>query len=113
MVARSDVEPDRHNQVDESAVVPGLDQARAQWTDELEDEVVGLRALEALPQELRVEPDLERLAVERDRQRLTGLADVGRLRRHLERTFGEAHPQRRVLLREQADAPYNLEQLRA
>src|SRR4051794_32283167 len=112
-IVRSDVQPDRHHQVDEPAVVAGLDQAGAQRTYELQDQVVGLGALEALAQELGVEADLQRLALERDRQRLARLADVRRLRRHLEAPVREAHAQRRVLLREQADAAHDLGQLRA
>src|SRR3954468_16290545 len=99
---RSDVQPDRHHQVDEATVVAGLDQAGTKGADELEDQVVGLGALEPLAQELGVEADLDRLALERHRQRLARLADVGRLRRHLKAAVSEAYPQRRVLLREQA-----------
>src|SRR4051794_7527694 len=98
-IARSlHVQADRHDEVDEAARLARLDQARTERTDQLEDQVVRLGALEAVAQELGVEADLERLAVERDRQRLAGFADVGRLRRHFESALGETHAQRRVLL---------------
>src|SRR5439155_5952812 len=51
------------------------------------------------------------LAVERDRQRLARLSDVRRLGRDLERALAEAQPERRVLLREEADPAHDLEQL--
>src|SRR3954447_20489243 len=92
-VPRLDVEANRHHEVDEAAGIARLDEARAQRADQLEDEVVGLRALETVAQELGVESDLERLALERDGQRLARLADVRRLRGDLERPFREAHAQ--------------------
>src|SRR3954464_6118107 len=95
-IARSlHVQADRHDEVDEAARLTGLDQARAERADQLEDQVVRLCALETVAQELRVEADLERLAVEWHWERLAGFADVGRLRRHFERALGEAHAQRR------------------
>src|SRR3954462_2788304 len=105
------VQPDRHDEVDEAALVPRLDQSRSQRADQLEDEILGLRALETVAEELRVEADLERLAVERDGQRLARLADVRGLRGHLQRALAEFHPQRRVLLGEQANAPHDLAHL--
>ena len=69
--------------------------------------------LEPVAQELGVEADLERLGRERRRQRLLRLADVLRPRRHRQLALGEAQPQRRVALREQADAAHDVEQLLA
>src|SRR3954470_7629933 len=106
-----DVQPDRHHEVDEAARVARLDQARPERADELEDQVVRLGALETVAQELRVEADLERLALERHGERLARLADIGRLRGDLERALREAHAQGGVLLREQADAPHYLAHL--
>src|SRR5437868_6467533 len=89
--ADSYVQPDRHDQIDESAsLLPRLEQPGAQRADELQDEVLGLRALQAVPEELGVEADLEGLALEGDRQRLAGLADVGRLGRDLDGALAEA-----------------------
>ena len=72
-----------------------------------------LHRLQAVAQELRVEADLQRLAGERDRDRLARLADVRRARRHRQLTLGEREPQRRVLLRQQRDAPHDLGDLAA
>src|SRR6185503_7903863 len=109
--SRLDIEPNRHHQVGKTALVAGLDQARPERADQLEEELFRLRALEAVAQELRVEPDLEALAAERDRKGLARLADVRSLRRDLERPLGEREPQWRVLLGEEADPPHDLEQL--
>src|SRR5256885_5663971 len=107
--AASYVQANRHHQVHEAAaLLARLDQAGPQRADQLQDEVIRLGALEAVAEELRVEADLERLALERHGQGLAGLADVGRLRRDLERALAEAQAQRRVLLSEQADAPHDL-----
>ena len=82
-----------------------------QRADELEDELLGVDAVEAVAEELRVEADLELLAVEGDRDRLARLADVGSLGRDGERALAEAESQRRVLLREQADASHHVREL--
>ncbi len=58
------VQADRHDQVEEAALVGALDQAGPQGADELEDQVVRPNAVQAVAQELRVEADLERLAGE-------------------------------------------------
>ncbi len=52
--------------------------------------VVGRDGLETVPEEVRVEADLELLARVVDRQRLGRLADVLRLRRHGQLAVGEA-----------------------
>src|SRR3954454_24075605 len=80
--APSDVQADRHDQVQEAAAVAGLQQPWAQRADELQDDVAGVDRLEAVAQEVGVEADLELLAVERDGQRLARLADVRGLGRH-------------------------------
>src|SRR5215218_10702295 len=109
---RLHVQPDRHDEVAEAgALVAGLDEARPQRADQLQGQLLRLGALEALTEELRVEADLELLTGERDGERLARLADVRSLRRDVERTLGEAQPERGVLLRQQADAADHLEQL--
>ena len=71
----------------------------------------GLDALQAVSQELGVEADLERFAGERHGQRLAGLADVGRLGGDRELALTKGQPQRRVLLRQQADAAHHVGEL--
>ena len=80
--------------------------------DQLEQHVARLHGLQAVAQELRVEADLERLAAERHRQRLARLADVRRPRRHGQLALAERQSQRRVLLRQQADAADDVGDLR-
>ena len=77
----SHVEANRHDQVYEVARIRRFDQARAQRTDQLQYELVRFDALKPVAQELRVEADLKRLAVEGNRDRLAGPSDVGGLRR--------------------------------
>src|SRR5438067_5049205 len=112
-IGSSDVQANGHHEVDEGpralAIHGRLDQPRPQRADELQDELVRLRALQALAQEVRVETDLERLAVEWERQRLARLPDVRCLSRDLERALAKAQAQRRVLLREQANPAHDLE----
>jgi hypothetical protein len=108
---RIDVEPDRHDEVQEAAPVSRLDEAGTQRADELQHQVGALRALEPVAQELRVEADLERFAGERYRQRLAGLAHIRRLRRDRQLALGEMQAQRRVLLGHEADAPDDLGEL--
>src|SRR5215208_8377073 len=80
-----DVQPNGHDEVPEAGVLgPGLDQARPKRADQLEEQLLRLGALQPLPEELRVEADLERLAGKGHRQRLARLAHVGSLRRHVE-----------------------------
>src|SRR3954451_14450902 len=106
------VQSDRHDEVAEAGVlVARLDQAGAERADQLQDELLRLRALQALTEELRVEADLQLLTGERDRKGLARLTHVRRLRRHIERALGEAQAERRVLLRQEADAAHHLEQL--
>ena len=69
--------------------------------------------LEPVAQELRLEPDLERLAGERHRQRLLRLADVLGLRRDRHLALREPEPERRVPLRHHGRAPHDLEELLA
>ena len=83
-----------------------------QRADELEQQVVGVDRLDAVAQELRVEPDLERFAGERHRhasrspRRRPGVcADT------VSSPSANRMPQRRVLLREQADAPHDVGEL--
>src|SRR5436190_18389076 len=103
-LAASYVQADWHDEVHEAAaLLARLDQAGPKRADQLEDQVLGLRAFEAVAEELGVEADLELLALEGHRQRLARLADVGRLGGDLDRALGEAEPQRRVLLCQQAD----------
>ena len=71
----------------------------------------GVDEHEAVPEELGVEADLERLAVVRDGHRLLGLPDVGRLARHAQLAVGEAEADRRVVLREHGDAAHDLGEL--
>ena len=88
------------------SITPG-----AQRADQLQHQLLGLDALEPVLEELGVEADLEHLPVERHGDRLAGLADVGGLGGDGERALAEAEPQRRVLLRQQADAAHDLVQL--
>ena len=69
--------------------------------------------LQPVAQELRVEPDLERLARELHGQRLLRLADVLRLRGDRELSLCEAEPERRVALRHHRGAAHDLEKLLA
>src|SRR5215210_4170571 len=109
----SHVQANGHDEVEEAALFAGLDQPGPERADQLEHELVGLRALEAIAEELGVEPDLELLALERERQRLARLADVGGLGCYGDGAHREAQTQGRVLLRQQADTADHLEQLRA
>ena len=61
--------------------------------------------VDALDEVGGVEADLELLAGELDGERLLGLTDVLREGAHRELAVGERQAQRRVLLRQQADAP--------
>src|SRR5207302_2885329 len=108
---RSHVQPDRHDQVHELAAVRRFNQAGPQRTDELENELLRLNALKAVAQEFGIEADLELLAVEWHWDRLARLADIGRARRHRERSLAECEPQRLVLLCQQAYAPDDLRHL--
>ena len=81
--------------------------------DQLQLDAVGRDRLEPLAQELRVEPDLERLSGVGDRERLACLADVLALRRDRQLALREPQPQRRVALRHHRGAADRLEQLRA
>src|SRR5829696_8818685 len=106
------VQSDRHDEVTESGgLVARLDQTRAQRADQLQGQLLRLRALQPLAEEFRVEADLERIAGEGHGQRLACLSYVWGLGRHVEGALREAQPQRRVLLREQAHAADDLEQL--
>ena len=73
----------------------------------------GVDRVEPVTQELRVEADLERIRRIRRRQALAGLADVLGACRNRQLALGEAQPKRRVALREQADAPHDVEELLA
>src|SRR3984957_21254835 len=76
----SHVEAYGHDQVGEVTGVWGFEQARAQGADQLQDQLLGVDALEPIAQELRVEANLERLAVEGHWDRLAGLTNVWGLR---------------------------------
>ena len=80
----SDVEADGHDQVDEVPGVGRFDQSRPQRADQLQDQLLGVDALEAVAQELRVEADLT-ARPGRAPDRLARLADVGRLGRDRQR----------------------------
>src|SRR5688572_25413624 len=95
-LSASDVQADRHQEIEEAAAVGRLDQTRAQRRDQLEQDVARVDRLESVAQELRVEADLQRLAMEWHRQRLARLTDVGGPRRHRQLTLGEGQSQRRV-----------------
>src|SRR5665811_763853 len=82
--ARLHVEADRHHEVAEVFVVDRLQQARAQWRDQPQQHLLAAYGLDAVAEELRVEADLQRLALERRRHRLLGVADIGRRRRDLQ-----------------------------
>src|SRR5919197_2611330 len=101
---------DRHDQVQE-VVALALEHGRPQRADQLQPQRLAGDRLDPVPQELGVEPDLERLGGKGNRQRLAGLADLLRLRRDDELAVGEAKPQRRVALRHHRDTADDLEQL--
>src|SRR5215211_3998190 len=86
----SDVQSNGHDEIEETSVITRLNQPRAEWADQLQDEVVRLGALQALPEEVRVEADFECLSLEGHRQRLAGLSDIRRLSRDVERSLGES-----------------------
>jgi hypothetical protein len=107
----ADVEADRHHQIAEVFALDRLQQARPQRRDQPQQHLVALDALDALLEELRVEADLERLALERRRHRLRGIADVGSLGgdRQLPRRKGKA--ERSVALRQLADPAGDVEEV--
>src|SRR5205085_1439989 len=84
------------------SLVVRFDQPRPQRADQLQQHVAFLDRLESITQELGVEADLQRLALEGHRQRLPSLADVGRLGRDRELAGGEGQAQRGVLLGQEA-----------
>src|SRR5213078_1306752 len=86
---------DRHDQVRE-VVALGGDETRAQRADQLEFDLLRLDRIEPVTQELRVEPDLERLPRERRRHLLTRFPRVMRARGHRELPVGEAQPEWKV-----------------
>ena len=90
-----------------------LQQSGPERVDQAKAELVALGGLDPVAQEVRVEPDLERLALEANRQRLAGLADVLRLRPDGHLALGEAQPQRRVAVRHHRRAADDVEQLLA
>ena len=76
-----------------------LEQSGPQRVDQPKAELVALGGLDSVAHEVRVEADLERLALEANRERLAGLADVLCLRPDGQLALGEAQPQRRVAMR--------------
>ena len=68
-------QPDGHEEV--PVVLPlAAQQARAKRADQAQPHFVAVHALDALPQEVRIEADLERLAGERHGHRLAPLAHL-------------------------------------
>src|SRR5438105_13561291 len=112
--ARSDVQPDRHDQVEELALLlltGRFQETRAQRADELDHQLIGTHAVEAVLKKLRIEADLECLTLVVDRHRLRCLAHVGRLSREGDLSSVESQPQRRCSLRQDADPPDHRQQL--
>src|SRR5580704_6526284 len=108
---RSHVEANGHDEVYEVAGVWGFDQTRTQWADELEDELIGVDALEAVAEELWVEADLERLSVKGHGDRLARLPDIGGLSGDGQGALTEAQTQGGVLLGKEADATHDIGEL--
>src|SRR4029077_14941143 len=69
----SDVEPDRHHQVAEVFALDRLQKTGAQRRYQTPQHILTLDALDAPLEELRVEADLQRLALEGGRHRLHGV----------------------------------------
>ena len=90
----------------------GLDQSGTQGADQLQEYVALVDRLEPIAQEVRVESDLQRLPLERDRQRFLRFTDVRRLRRDGQLAGRERQSQRGILLRQQADAANDVGELR-
>ena len=84
-----------------------LDQARAQWTDQLQAQLVSLRALQAVLQELGVEADLEPLALKLTGSDSEASPTSGVCAETVTLPILEREPQRRVALRHQADATHD------
>src|SRR3954447_3164273 len=68
----SHVEADRHHQIAEVFIVDRLQQAWAQRRDQSQHYLIALDAFDPLAEEVGVEADLQRLALERCRHRLFG-----------------------------------------
>src|SRR3954463_10299132 len=67
---RSDVEADRHHQVAEVVSLDRLQQPRPQRRDQPQQDLIALDAFDPFAEELRVEPDLQRLPLEGGGHRL-------------------------------------------
>ena len=78
---------------------------RSQRAAQLDHDLLRLDALEPVAQELRIEADLKWFAVEVERERLVGFADVRSLGRDAQLAGAETKTERGVLLCEQADPP--------
>src|SRR3954469_24534400 len=72
----SHVETDRHHQIAEVFVVDRLQQARPQRRDQPQHDLIALDAFDPLAEEVGVEADLQRLALEGGGHRLLRVADV-------------------------------------
>src|SRR5918994_6516199 len=107
----SDVQANRHHQVAEVLLAGGLEQPRSERRDQLEDDLVRIDALEAVPDELGVEADLQQLTAVRRGERLAGVAEVGRLRGDDQLPLAEGEPKGSVALGELRDPPGHLEEL--
>src|SRR4051794_26579125 len=80
IAAPLDVEANRHPQVALLIPLDGLQQSRAQRGDQPQQQLIAPDALDAVLQELGVEADLKRLALEGGRHALLRIADLGCLR---------------------------------
>src|ERR1700759_5677858 len=72
----SDVEPDRHHQVAEVFALDRLQQPGAERRGQGDEDPLAFDALDPLFEELGVEADLQRLALERGGHRLACVADI-------------------------------------
>src|SRR5262249_17857296 len=103
---------DRHDQVRVVRRV-ALEHRGAKRADQLHEHRLRVDRLEAVPQELGVEADLDRLTRVRRRQRLLRLADILCSPRDRQLPRGEAETERGVPLREQTHAADDVEELLA
>src|SRR3954453_11928422 len=110
---RSDVEADRHHQVAKVVALHRFEQTWPQRRDQPNQNLVALHAFDPFAEELGVEADLQRLPLEGGRDRLPRVADIRRFCPHGQLTGLERKSQRRVALRQLADAAGDIEEVRA
>src|SRR4051812_30452973 len=91
--AASHVEADRHHQVAEVVAFDRLQQPGTKRRDQPQQQLLALHALNAVLEEVGVEADLQRLALERRRHRLLRIADLRSLGRDRELALRESQPQ--------------------